>query len=123
MKLTPNMLRAYHRAPALRQPNANPTHPQVPLPEPIQQAPALDSAHAGEAQVPGLPIVRITHRRVRLLDAESKYAACKDLIDGLRYAGLLSDDREEDITLEVTQERVKHFRDEETVVIIEYPEP
>lgn len=110
-------------------PNDNHSSTKLPLPQPEQQATALERQDAGEKDMPPSLIgsdgsrvsVGITLFRVRLLDPDNKYSACKDLIDGLRYAALLRDDKEEDITLEVTQERVKHFADERTVVTITYP--
>jgi len=65
--------------------------------------------------------LRFTLRRVRLLDPCAKYGSCKALIDGLRFAGLIRNDREEDITLEVSQVKVAHFKDETTEIILEYP--
>jgi hypothetical protein len=76
-----------------------------------------------EAQTPGSERIalRFTLRRVRLLDPCAKYGSCKALIDGLRYAGILHNDREEDITLEVAQKKVAHFKDEETLIEIYIP--
>lgn len=39
----------------------------------------------------------------------------------MRYAGLIPNDREEDIALEVEQEKVAHRADEETLITITYP--
>lgn len=67
------------------------------------------------------PIVEFTLFRCRKLDGESKWAAVKFALDGLRYAGLIADDRECDIVLIVTQERVGHRHLEGTGVVITYP--
>lgn len=96
---------------------------RVPHPQPAQPAPALDQDHAGEARGPRRPRVRFTLFRVRLLDADAKHGSCKDLLDGLQYAGLIPGDREDQICLEVEQARVHHFHEERTEIEIEYPEP
>lgn len=60
--------------------------------------------------------VRIRSRRVRMLDIDNLYGGCKHLIDALRGAGVIPDDDPESITLEVTQEKVKGYKNEETEV-------
>lgn len=79
---------------------------------------ALESDSKGEAQSTRCPHVRFTLCRVKLLDVDAKYHSCKDLIDGLQHAGLISGDREGEITLEVNQVKVAHYEDEQTVVEI-----
>lgn len=86
-----------------------------------QSTASLDADRAGEAPGTGRPAVCFTLRRVRLLDTDAKHGSCKDLLDGLQYAGLIRGDREDQITLEVTQEKVAHRKDEETVIKIQYP--
>jgi hypothetical protein len=61
----------------------------------------------------------ITARRRRLLDVDGPCP--KYFIDGLRYAGLLPDDRPQDVTLQLRQEKVESKDDEETVIEISYP--
>lgn len=92
--------------------------PQLPDAEPKEQARALDKNHEGEAPSAGRPLVRFTLRRVRLLDADAKYGSIKDLLDGLQFAGLVRGDKEEEIILEVRQEKVGSFKEEKTVIEI-----
>jgi hypothetical protein len=61
--------------------------------------------------------VCIESRRTRLLDPDNLCA--KYFIDSLRYAGLIPNDRAEDIELKVTQTKVKKGQ-EETLVEIDY---
>lgn len=60
--------------------------------------------------------VSVKSYRLRLLDPDN--LCPKYFIDGLRYAGLIPDDRSEDIELAVTQEKVARAEDERTVVTI-----
>lgn len=60
--------------------------------------------------------VRIISRRVRLLDIDNLYGGCKHLIDSLRLSGIIPDDDPESITLEVTQEKIKGYKNEVTEV-------
>lgn len=114
---------AMERKPALSQPSYehNSTRAKIPNAAPDERPPALDGHHAGKAQGPRLPHVRFVLRRVRLLDIDAKYTSVKDLLDGLSKAGLVDGDQEDQITLEVRQEKVRKFRDEETVIEIETP--
>jgi hypothetical protein len=89
--------------------------------KPSKQKRALDRHHEGEAQSAGRPHVCFTLCRVRLLDVDAKYGSVKDLLDGCAYAGLVVGDREDQITLEVRQEKVSHYEDEKTVIQITYP--
>ena len=56
--------------------------------------------------------IRFTVKRKRLIDPDNIIA--KYLIDCLRYAGAISDDRAKDITLEVKQEKTRE--EEETLI-------
>lgn len=60
--------------------------------------------------------VRIISRRVRLLDIDNLYGGCKHLIDSLRLAGIIPDDDPASISLEVTQEKIKGYANEQTEV-------
>ncbi len=135
--LTPHLRKLAEAPPTLRQPIRAGTVPlsralptaepqpindhQLPDAEPQQRPIKLEGDHAQKAQGTGRTALRFTLRRVRLLDPCAKYGSCKALIDGLRYAGLIHNDREEDITLEVTQEKVAHYAQEETLISITYP--
>lgn len=66
------------------------------------------------------PHVHFFLHRVNLLDGDNKFGACKLLLDAIRYAGLVPGDRERDIDLSVTQERVGSYKQEGTGVIIAY---
>lgn len=115
-----NLLRALHRPAALRTPNANnhTTRPEIPNAQPAQQARALGGDHEGKAPSAGRPHVCFTLRRVKLLDVDAKYGSTKDVLDGLAIAQLIPGDRENQITLEVRQEKVGHYKDEETQIDI-----
>ncbi len=93
----------------------------IPNTKPLERPLALASGGKREAQGTRRIALSFTLRRVRLLDPCAKYGSCKAIIDGLRYAGLIHNDREEDIILEVNQEKVHHFQDEETILTITYP--
>lgn len=56
--------------------------------------------------------IRFTVRRKRLIDPDNIIA--KYLIDCLRYAGAIPDDRAKDITLEIKQEKTRE--EEETLI-------
>jgi len=60
--------------------------------------------------------VRITGYRRRLLDPDNLCA--KYFVDCLRYAGLIPNDREQDITLEVGQIKVAKKENERTEILI-----
>jgi len=72
---------------------------------------------------PQRPRLHFTLYRVALLDPDSKYASVKFVLDALRQAGLIPDDRECDIELIVTQTRVKSYSLEGTALEITYPKP
>lgn len=98
---------------------------QVSHPEPEQgvgEPLAGDARPAGESArspVPR-PHVHIYLHRVRLLDTDNKWASCKPLLDAIRHAGLIPDDREDDIDLTVTQHRVPKYINEGTGIAITY---
>lgn len=62
-------------------------------------------------------VVRITSFRWRLLDPDNLCA--KSIVDGLRYSGLIPDDRPQDIDLTVRQEKCDK-KDERTEIEIDY---
>jgi len=63
------------------------------------------------------PRVTILLRRVRLLDHDNAYASVKPIVDGLQGA-LIHSDAPDQCELLVTQERVKHYEEEATVVTV-----
>ena len=62
--------------------------------------------------------VRIVSRRVRLCDPDNLIGGTKHLIDALRISRLIPEDDPKAITLEVSQEKVSSYADEETWVEI-----
>lgn len=72
-----------------------------------------------EKESPSRVAVRIESRRSRLIDPDN--LCPKYLIDGLRYSGLLQDDNPEQITLEVTQTKVKKGEEETIIELTRVP--
>tara|TARA_R100000081_G_scaffold91805_1_gene71032 strand:+ start:482 stop:799 length:318 start_codon:yes stop_codon:yes gene_type:complete len=58
--------------------------------------------------------VRIRSYRVRQLDLDNLYGGVKYFVDTLRYAEIIPDDDPESISLEVSQEKVKSYKNEKT---------
>lgn len=85
------------------------------------QAPALGEAVSGEEKGMARTIVRFTGHRVRPLDPDNFAASIKDLLDGLRHAGIVFGDEPWRIILQTEQVKVKAFKDERTVIEIEIP--
>lgn len=63
--------------------------------------------------------LRITSVRKRLIDPDNLFA--KSTIDCLRYSGLLVDDCENQISLEISQKKVAKGEDPHTTIEIIYP--
>jgi hypothetical protein len=80
-------------------------------PEPPVQHGALGPTEREKAYT-GRILVRITIFRKRLVDPCN--AGQKYLVDCLRYSGILVDDREQDIALEIRQEKTRG--EEETLI-------
>lgn len=100
-----------------------PRHP-LPNPEPQpHQAPALGAAVSGEAAGLQRTVVRFTGYRVRPLDPDNFAGSVKDLLDGLRHAGLIPGDEPWRIKLETEQVKVRKYSEERTVVEVIAPEP
>lgn len=100
---------------------SNETHNrcQIPNSKPqSNQAPALGAAVQGKTE--GLPrtTVRFTGYRVRPLDPDNFAGSCKDLLDGLRHAGLILGDEAWRIRLQTDQEKVSTYSEEQTVIEI-----
>ena len=73
----------------------------------------------GEEGDPRRPHVFIVSFRRRLLDPDGLYGGVKYFLDSLRYAGIIPDDRDADITLEVIQKQVKTKAEETTMISVE----
>lgn len=88
-------------------------------PSPKPQQPVQDGTvgkDAGEEENPSKIHVRVRSFSVRLTDPDN--LCPKYFIDCLRYAGLIPDDNPEVITLEVSQEKVSHKKDERAEIEI-----
>jgi hypothetical protein len=125
MNITPEIRRAMERQPVHREASRiyakTDTDTRLPTAEQPQPTPALAETRKGKAQGTGRPHVCFTLFRSRLLDWDAKYGVLKDLLDGLVIAQLLPGDREDQITGECNQIKVKSRKDEKTVIEITYP--
>lgn len=91
----------------------------MPQPQPALRTPLVGDAQGaptGEKRI----IVRIVSYRCRLCDPDNNVGGCKALIDQLRYANLIPNDRPQDIKLESEQVKVGHKSEEKTTVEITY---
>lgn len=70
----------------------------------------------GKEENAGRIHIRFTVKRKRLIDPDNIVA--KYLIDCLRYAGAIPDDRAKDVTLEIKQEKTRE--EEETLIELYY---
>ena len=107
---------------------ANATKTNSPIQNAIvkqDHAPTLGSPIQGKehslGRATGRIEVRFTLFRVRCLDPDNAAASTKNLLDGLRHSGLLSEDNPWTIRLQVEQEKVKSFDQEKTEIEINYP--
>jgi hypothetical protein len=78
----------------------------------------LVGAAANKESCLGRVSVRFVGFRVRPLDPDNFAASIKDLLDGLRHAGIIAGDEPWKIILETEQVRVAHFEDERTEIEI-----
>lgn len=90
-----------------------PNRTALPDAEQCERPKALETSSEGEAQGTRLLHVCFTLHRKKLLDVDAKYASAKDLLDFLATCGIISGDREGEITLEVNQIKSK---EEKTVI-------
>jgi len=113
------ILRRFPRASSAFVRNNLETGSKVPDSQPQpDKTPALGAAVQGEEKSVLRLTVCFTLFRVQLLDPDNAAGSCKDLLDGLRHAGILSDDTWYQIKLEVDQQRVDHYNEEKTVIEI-----
>ena len=70
----------------------------------------------GEEGVRAEYTISIRSRRVNLLDPDNLYV--KDVIDQIRYAGLIPEDTPEVIEIDITQEKVSGYKQEETIITV-----
>jgi hypothetical protein len=93
---------------------------EVPNPESQpDKAPALDAADAREKKSIRRVTVRFIGYRVRPLDPDNFAGSCKDLLDGLRHAGILLGDEPWRVIFETAQEKVASFKEERTLIEID----
>lgn len=85
------------------------------------QAPALGTAVPGKEEGVPRTRVRFTGYRCQPLDPDNFAGGTKDLLDGLRHAGLIQGDESWRIILETEQVKVSKRKDQKTVIEIFYP--
>lgn len=73
----------------------------------------------GKKEGAGRVVVSIKSFRCRLLDTDN--LCPKYVIDALRYAGAIHDDRPEDIILTTAQEKVAHRKEQRTEITLIWP--
>jgi len=107
--------------------HANQAKPKVPDAKPKRdKAPALERTIPGKTT--GIQGIEKRHRlcvtgfRIRPLDPDNFAGGTKDIIDGLRHAGLIPGDEPWRIILETDQVRVRSLAEENTEIVIEYTE-
>jgi hypothetical protein len=95
---------------------------RVPDPQPQQdQAPALVRPVPRKEKGAERTTVRFIGYRVQPIDPDNFAGSVKDLLDGLRHAGIISGDESWRIRLETEQEKVGRYADERTVIEVIYP--
>jgi hypothetical protein len=100
--------------------NETPNRSEIPDSKPEHhKTPALGSAVQGKEKGVQRVTVRFTGYRVRPLDPDNFAGGTKDLLDGLRHAGLIPGDEPWRIIFETAQEKVKTYAEERTVIEIE----
>ena len=85
-------------------------------------APALERTTTREETRMGRVRVRFTGYRVRPIDPDGFSGSCKGILDFLHRSGLIEGDEPWRIIFETDQVRVKHFTEEKTEIVIDYPE-
>jgi hypothetical protein len=107
--------------PTVQQPHVQDPDDHRALPHPeleFYQAPALGGPVQRKAKSVPRITVRFVGYRVRPLDPDNFAGSVKDLLDGLRHAGLIPGDEPWKIRLETEQEKVAHYAQEKTVISI-----
>jgi hypothetical protein len=75
-----------------------------------------DGKTAGKKKNTGSRLISITSFRKKLIDPDNLIG--KYFIDSLRYAGIIHDDRAEDITYQISQRKVEEETQEKTLIRI-----
>ena len=104
----------------LRNPSLYPTVLKISDTKQRERPKALERSNAGKAWSSGGIAVIFTLLRVQLLDVDAKYGSVKDLLDALAYAGAIPGDKEGQVDLKVEQVKVKHRKEELTIIEILY---
>lgn len=81
-------------------------------------ADALDPVVQGKGKSQRCVTVRFVVCRARLLDVDAVAGCCKDLLDGLQDAGLITGDRPDQISFTANQQKVDK-KNEGTIIEIE----
>ena len=118
-----NLTRAELAAMLARNPQVtlNENQAQSPLQSAVfepDQASALVSPKKRKTYSSPSVTVSFTFYRVRPFDPDNASASCKDLLDGLRHAGLIPGDSPFQIALQTRQIRVCKYREEHTEIEI-----
>lgn len=66
------------------------------------------------------PTVKILMHSCQKIDRDNAWSASKPIIDGLRFSGVLVNDREEDFECDVKVVKADHIKDQGVEVIIEF---
>jgi hypothetical protein len=99
----------------------NPTISQVPHPKPERhKKAALGETVSGKKDCLECPEVRFIGYRIRPCDPDNFSAGCKDLLDGLRHAGLILGDEPWKIRFVTEQVKVRSRSEERTEIEITY---
>lgn len=94
---------------------------KVPHPQPERnEVQPLARPAPGKTKSVARIIVRFTGYRARPIDPDNFAGSVKDLLDGLRHAGLIPGDEHWRIKLETDQVKVATYDDERTLIEIEY---
>lgn len=89
-----------------------------PKPEPAVRNEPVEEKERASRLSPSF-VIRIVSFRCRILDADNLVGGTKYFTDGLRHAGIIPDDRPQDIILEVRQVQVARKEEERTEILIE----
>jgi hypothetical protein len=115
--------------PVVKEPEWSPLYenPSIrPISNPVAKRnprPALAENPRGKKEGMGRTRVRFTGFRVRPLDPDNFAGSVKDLLDGVKHAGLIPGDEPWRIILETDQVQVATFKEERTEIEIITPTP
>lgn len=85
-------------------------------PKPAKDKPKRRKRVQSKAKPVCRTIAIVTVRTVRSRDYDGLGAASKHYLDGLRQIGMFEDDSPEHLEVLAVAERVRHFREEETII-------